>query len=74
MSDIHPGISTANPDADRVNNREDFITGGGPMTPEQRRELIYLSEKAEEPDAYQDDLTHLEAENRLKLLRRKLDG
>ncbi|MCD7060106.1 DUF3072 domain-containing protein [Pelagibacterium xiamenense] len=74
MSDIHPGIATANPDANRINAHEDYLTGGGVMTSEQRRELIYLAQKAEEPDAYRDDLTALEAENRIKLLRRKLDG
>ncbi|WP_404403127.1 DUF3072 domain-containing protein [Pelagibacterium halotolerans] len=74
MSDIHPGISTTNPDADRKKTREDYVTGGGGMTPEQRRELIYLAQTADEQDAYRDDLTAFEAANRIKLLRRKLDG
>lgn len=74
MSDIHPGIATANPDAFRVNDHEDYDSGEGPMTVSQAAELLCLSQRAEEPDAYDDDLSSLEATNRIKLLKRKLDG
>jgi len=74
MSDIHPGIAVANPDAFRVNDREDYLSGGGPMTASQAAELLCLAQRAEEPDAYDDHLTRLEAINRIKLLKRKLDG
>lgn len=73
MSDTHPSIATDHPDAGQTGNR-DAARRADPMTPEQRRELMYLSEKAQEPDAYQEDLTRLEAENRLKLLHKKLHG
>lgn len=74
MSDIHPGIAIANPDAFRLNEREDYASGDGPMTTAQAAELLCLAQRAEEPDAYDDDLTSLEAANRIKLLKRKLDG
>ena len=74
MSDIHPGIAIANPDAFRVNDREDYLSGGGSMTASQAAELLCLAQRAEEPDAYDDHLTSLEAINRIKLLKRKLDG
>lgn len=73
MSDIHLGIATANPDAFRL-DREDYIPGDGPMTAAQAAELLCLSQRAEEFDAYDDDLTSIEAANRIKLLKRKLDG
>lgn len=74
MSDIHPGIAIGNPDAFRVDDHKDRIVGGGPMTAAQAAELLCLSQRAEEPDAYADNLTRLEAINRIKLLKRKLDG
>ncbi|GGA46876.1 DUF3072 domain-containing protein [Pelagibacterium lentulum] len=74
MSAIHSDIATANPDAFRVNDHEDELSGGGPMTSAQKAELLCLSQRAEEPDAYDENITHLEAENRIKLLKRKLDG
>lgn len=73
MSDIHPGIAIANPDALRT-DRDDYIPGDGPMTATQAAELLCLSQRAEEFDAYDDDLTSIEAANRIKLLKRKLDG
>lgn len=74
MSATHPGISTTNPDARRINDHEDYVSGEGHMTPSQAAELLCLAQRAEEPDAYQDDLSRLEATNRIKLLKRKLDG
>lgn len=74
MSDVHPGIATANPDAFRINDHEDYETGDGPMSTAQAAELLCLSQRAEEPDAYDDDLTSLEATHRIMLLKRKLDG
>ncbi|MEQ8164520.1 DUF3072 domain-containing protein [Pelagibacterium sp.] len=74
MSDLHPGIATANPDAFRVNDHEDYDSGEGPMSVSQAAELLCLSQRAEEPDAYADDLTSIEAANRIRLLKRKLDG
>ena len=74
MSDIHPGIATANPDAFRVNDHEDYVSGDGPMTSSQAAELLCLAQRAEEFDAYDEGLTSIEAANRIKLLKRKLDG
>lgn len=74
MSDIHPGIATANPDAFRVNDHEDYMSGEGPMSASQAAELLCLAQRAEEPEAYEEDLTSVEATNRIKLLKRKLDG
>ena len=74
MSDLHPGIATANPDAFRADDHEDYDSGEGPMTVSQAAELLCLSQRAEEPDAYDDDFSSLEATNRIKLLKRKLDG
>lgn len=74
MSDIHPGISTAYPDAYRDRQHEDDISGDGPMTASQAAELLCLAQRAEEPDAYDDHLSRMEATNRIKLLKRKLDG
>lgn len=74
MTAIHPDIATSNPDAFRDNDHEDELSGDGPMTGAQKAELLCLSQRAEEPDAYDENLTHLEAENRIKLLKRKLDG
>lgn len=67
MSDIHPDISIAN--SDTHSERHD-----DPMTSAQKAELLCLSQRAEEPDAYDENITHLEAENRIKLLKRKLEG
>lgn len=64
MSDSHPDISIANPDAEAP--RDD-----APMTQEQSAELLDLSQRAHEPDAYGENLS-FEAENRIALLRRKL--
>ena len=74
MSDIHPGIAITNPDAFRINAREDYVSGDGPMTASQAAELLCLAQRAEEHDAYDEDLTSIEATNRIKLLKRKLDG
>lgn len=74
MTDIHPGIATANPDAFHDNEREDYLSGEGHMSSAQAAELLFLAQQAEEPDAYMDDLTRVEAENRIKLLKRKLHG
>lgn len=67
MSDIHPDISITNPAAETARHND-------PMTPEQTAELLCLSQRAEEPDAYEDGLSRFEAGNRIKMLRRKLDG
>lgn len=67
MSDIHPDISIANPEP--LLPRDD-----DPMTPEQIAELLCLTQRAEEPDAYAEDLSRFEAANRIALLKRKLDG
>lgn len=37
------------------------------MTPAQMADLLCLSQRAEEPDAYDENITHLEAESRIKL-------
>ncbi len=67
MSDIHPDIAIANPD--NLPERDD-----DPMTPAQMAELLCLSQRAEEPEAYDESLSRFEADNRIKLLKRKLDG
>lgn len=74
MSATQPGIAISNPDAFRVNNHEDYSSGVGAMTASQAAELLCLAQRAEEYDAYQDDLSQLEATNRIRLLKRKLDG
>ena len=72
MSDVHPDIAIANPDARQKPRNGD--PDGEPMTAAQAAELLCLSQRAEEPEAYSDDLTRFEATNRIKLLKRKLDG
>lgn len=67
MSDTHPAISIANPAAEPVHDDE-------PMTIRQMAELLCLSQRAEEPDAYAENLSRFEADNRIGMLRRKLDG
>ncbi|WP_196257745.1 DUF3072 domain-containing protein [Pelagibacterium limicola] len=67
MSDIHPDISIASPEA--LPPRDDE-----PMTTQQMAELLCLAQRAEEPDAYDENISRFEAENRIKLLKRKLDG
>jgi hypothetical protein len=67
MSDIHPDISINGPEV--LPPRDDE-----PMTVAQLAELLCLSQRAEEPDAYAEDLSKFEAENRIRLLKRKLDG
>ncbi len=74
MSATSPGIATQNPDAYRPNDHEDYLTGDGHMTAAQAAELLCLAQRAEEHDAYDDDLSRIEADNRIKLLKRKLDG
>ncbi|WP_127142904.1 DUF3072 domain-containing protein [Pelagibacterium montanilacus] len=69
MSDSHPGIATANPDAQRDNEHEDAESGGGPMTREQEDELRSLAQATGEHDAFDEKLTHLEAQKRIELLR-----
>lgn len=72
MSSIHPDIAIANPDARQQPRGDD--ADGEPMSASQAAELLCLSQRAEEPEAYSDDLTSFEADNRIKLLKRKLDG
>jgi hypothetical protein len=67
MSDIHPDIAIANPYAEMPRDDE-------PMTLEQMAELLCLSQRAEEPDAYDETLSRFEADNRILLLKRKPDG
>ena len=67
MSDIHPDIAITNPDTEHPRDDE-------AMTPEQMAELLCLSQRAEEPDAYDETISRFEAGNRIALLRRKLDG
>lgn len=74
MSQTHPGIAISNPDAYVDNEHEDTMSGHGPMSAAIAAELLSLAQRADEPDAYDDELTQLEAENRIKLLKRKLDG
>lgn len=75
MTDIHPSISTSFAAPRRSQTSQDNdVSADAPMTFAQMAELLCLSQRAEEPDAYDEGLTRAEATNRIKLLKRKLDG
>ncbi len=69
---------TANPKADpqpqsnTIKDPDDWTTGDEPMTGAQASYLKTLSEQAQEPDTFADDLTKAEASKRIDALREKL--
>ena len=51
---------------------EDWVSGGDPMTGAQGSYLKTLSEEADDPDAFAEDLTKAEASARIDALKTKL--
>ncbi|MBY5778833.1 DUF3072 domain-containing protein [Rhizobium leguminosarum] len=52
---------------------DDWVSGDEPMTGAQRSYLKTLSEQAQKPDAYAEDLTKAEASKRIDELKQSLD-
>jgi hypothetical protein len=62
----------ANPTDNAEKDPEDWVTGNEPMTGAQASYLKTLSEQAQQPDAYDGDLTKAEASQRIEELKARL--
>ncbi|ESR26366.1 DUF3072 domain-containing protein [Lutibaculum baratangense] len=60
------------PQTNTEKDPEDWVSGGEPMTGAQASYLKTLSEEADDPDAFSEDLTKAEASERIDELKRRL--
>lgn len=61
------------PRSNMVKDREDWVSGDEPMTGAQASYLKTLSEEAQDPQAYADNLTKAEASARIDALKAGLE-
>lgn len=61
------------PDTNTQNNPDDWVSGDDPMTGAQGSYLKTLSEQANDPEAYADNLSKAEASKRIDALKARLD-
>jgi hypothetical protein len=60
------------PQSNTEKDPDDWVSGDEPMTGAQASYLKTLSEQANDPDAFEDDLTKAEASKRIDALRAQL--
>ena len=76
MADVHTDTHNPKLDPNPGSNTEkapdDWVTGEEPMTGAQASYLKTLTEEADEPDAFADDLSKAEASKRIDALKEKL--
>jgi hypothetical protein len=65
----HNPKTDPDPGSNTEKNPDDWTTGGEPMTGAQASYLKTLSEQADDPDAFAEDLTKAEASKRIDKLR-----
>ncbi|WP_181700689.1 DUF3072 domain-containing protein [Chthonobacter albigriseus] len=70
-SDHNPKLD-AEPQSNQRKDPEDWVSGHDPMTGAQASYLKTLSEEADAPELYADDLDKAEASKRIDALREKL--
>lgn len=72
MADVHNPKLDENPASNTQKDPDDWVSGDEPMTGAQASYLKTLSEEAQDPEAFGDDLTKAEASKRIDGLKAKL--